>query len=120
MLVQAGFPSPADDACEMKLNLNDHLVAHPAATFFIRVTGDSMEDSNIFSGDLLIVDRSLTPKKDDIIIAIVDGEFTVKHLELGPPLRLCPANQNYSPITITEDTDFQVWGVVTYVIHRAR
>lgn len=120
MLVQAGFPSPAEDFSETKLNLNEYLISNPAATFFIRVSGDSMEDSNIFSNDLLIVDRSLTAKNGDIIVALINGEFTVKHLELGKITRLVAANPRYAPITITEENEFQVWGVVSYVIHRAR
>jgi len=116
--VPAGFPSPAGDYMEGKLDLNEHLVKHPAATFFVRVTGDSMIEKGIHSGDLLIVDRSLEPKDRSIIIAVLDGELTVKQLEKRKgKLRLLPANKNYEPLEVSEQQSFEIWGVVTNVIH---
>lgn len=119
--VQAGFPSPADDYVEESLDLNELLITHPAATFFVRVEGESMRESNIFPGDILIVDRSLTPKNKKIIVAILDGEFTLKRLSLeGGKVTLLPENPAFPPIPITEEMDFEIWGVVSYVIHPAR
>ena len=116
--VPAGFPSPADDYIEGKLDLNQYLIKHPAATFPVRVTGDSMEGAGIRSGDLLIVDRSLEPKDGNVVIASVDGELTVKRLSLrqGKPV-LMPDNDKYPPLEVNGDTSFEVWGVVTHVIH---
>jgi DNA polymerase V len=116
--VPAGFPSPAGDYMEGKLDLNQHLVKHPAATFFVRVTGDSMIGKGIHSGDLLIVDKSLDPKDGSIVIAALDGELTVKQLEKrNGKFRLLPANENYAPLDISERQSFEIWGVVTNVIH---
>jgi DNA polymerase V len=99
--VAAGFASPADDHLEAELNLNEYLIAHPSETFFVRAKGDSMQQAGIFDKDLLIVDRSLTPKDNDIVIAAVAGQLTVKRLvvKLGKPW-LYPANPNYKPIPI--------------------
>jgi len=116
--VPAGFPSPAGDYMEGKLDLNQHLVKHPAATFFVRVTGDSMIEKGIHSGDLLIVDRSLDPKDGSIVIVVLDGEHTVKQLEKRKgKLRLLSANKNYEPMEVSERQSFEIWGVVTNVIH---
>jgi DNA polymerase V len=116
--VPGGFPSPADDYLEGKLDLNQYLVKHPAATFFVRVTGDSMIGAGIHSGDLLIVDRSLEPKDGNVVIASVDGELTVKRLSLRQgKLVLLPDNDKYQPIEVVGETAFEVWGVVTNVIH---
>ena len=116
--VQAGFPSPATDHIEKFLDLNEHLIEKPAATFFVRVSGDSMKDAGIHNGDLIIVDRSKTPANNSIVLAIVDGEFTVKRLnKKGDQIQLCPENKNYSPIIIKEGMDFEVWGVVIHSIH---
>lgn len=116
--ISAGFPSPADDFVDRKLDLNEHLIAHPAATFFVRVEGESMKDAGIFSNDLLIVDRSLEPKDQSVVVALLNGEFTVKRiLKREGKLFLFPENQDYSPIQISEEMDFEVWGVVTHVIH---
>lgn len=116
--VSAGFPSPADDYLEGKLDLNDLLVRNPTATFFVRVTGDSMIDSGIFSDDILVVDRSLEPKSGSIVIAVIDAELTVKRLHKQKnKVFLLPENQNYKPIEITKEMSFEVWGVVTTVIH---
>ena len=116
--VSAGFPSPADDYLDGKLDLNQHLIQHPAATFFIRVTGDSMLGAGIHSGDLLIVDRALEPTHNSVVIAVVDGELTVKRICLqGGTLVLMPDNGKYPPLCIQETTDLEIWGVVTHVIH---
>ncbi|WP_432736363.1 LexA family protein [Maridesulfovibrio sp. FT414] len=118
--VAAGFPSPADDYIDRKLDLNEHLVRHPAATFFVRTCGDSMRDANIASGDILIVDRSLDAAQNSIIIAVVNGELTVKRLkQCNGCLYLVPENPDYPVMEITEETSFEVWGVVTYIIHKA-
>jgi DNA polymerase V len=116
--VSAGFPSPADDYLEGKLDLNRHLIKHEAATFFVRVTGDSMIGSGIHSGDLLIVDRALEPTEKSVVIAVVNGELTVKRMQKrGGQLILMPDKGNYAPLPITAWTDFEIWGVVTHVIH---
>ncbi len=117
--VSAGFPSPADDYLENKLDLNDHLIKNPAATFFVRVTGDSMIDAGIHSGDILVVDRSLIPKEGNVVIAVIDGELTVKRIHQDRnKIYLLPENRNFEPIEITTEMHFEVWGVVSYVIHR--
>ncbi len=117
-VVSAGFPSPAADYEEDKLDLNKYLIKHPAATFFVRVTGYSMMGAGIYSDDLLVVDRSLEPRDKSVVIAVIDGELTVKRIRIGKKkITLEPENENYSVRQITEDTDFQVWGVVTNVIH---
>jgi len=119
--VQAGFPSPAEDYMENQLNLNDLVIQHPAATFFVRVEGESMADANIHSGDILVVDRSLEAANGKIIVAVVNGEFTVKRFALkSDGVYLVPENLRYPSLKIESDSDFHVWGVVTYVIHKAR
>ncbi len=118
MSVSAGFPSPADDYMETKLDLNNFLVKNPSATFFVRVAGDSMIDVGIHTGDILIVDRSLNPKEGSIVIAVINGELTVKRLHyIQNKLFLYAENKNYQPIEITEEMNFEVWGVVSNVIH---
>ncbi len=117
--VSAGFPSPADDYIDCQLDLNELLIAHPAATFFVRAAGDSMTGAGINHDDILVVDRSLSPASGKIIIAIVNGELTVKRLlQTATSCKLLPENPVYPAISITEDSDFQVWGVVTAVIHQ--
>ncbi|MFN3306077.1 MAG: LexA family protein [Candidatus Kapaibacteriota bacterium] len=117
--VPAGFPSPADDYLEPKLDLNQLLIKHPSATFFVRVQGESMINAGIHNGDILIVDRALEPKNGDIAVCVVDGEFTVKRLQIiENELYLAPENGNFNPIKVTEFQDFKVWGVVTFVIHK--
>ncbi len=114
----AGFPSPADDYIEGRLDLNRHLIKHPAATFFVRVSGDSMIDAGIHHGDLLVVDRSLDAVDGNVIVAALDGELTVKRLfKQGEILRLLPANSDYQPIEILSQQTFEIFGVVTNVIH---
>ncbi len=117
--VMAGFPSPAEQYVERPLDLNELLVARPAATYFVRAEGDSMEGAGIRAGDLLVVDRSLEPEDGSIVIACVDGEFTVKTLRLGRNgVRLVAANPAYKPIRFKGEMELQVFGVVTAVIHR--
>lgn len=119
--ISAGFPSPAEDYIENSLDLNELMIKHPASTFFVRVQGNSMREAGIFSGDILVVDRSLEATNGKIIVAIVNGEFTVKRLVLeSNRVLLMPANAAYPIIHVNPDFDFQVWGVVTYVIHRAQ
>lgn len=118
--VQAGFPSPADDYIECQLDLNEHLIHHPAATFFVRASGNSMINAGIHPGDLLIVDRSLEAAHDKIIIAALNGELTVKRLyRKGGQVKLLPENTSYKAIDITDNQDMVIWGVVTHVIHEA-
>lgn len=118
--VSAGFPSPADDHLEMKLDLNTYLIKHPSSTFFVRVSGDSMIKAGIQSGDMLIVDKSIEPCDGKIVIAALDGELTVKRLyKRSGVLRLLAENDKYNPITITEQ-EMVIWGVVTHVIHEAQ
>ena len=115
--VPAGFPSPADDYVDQRLDLND-LIERPAATFFVTVTGDSMTGASIHHGDLLVVDRSLEPSDGKIVIAAVNGELTVKRLALkNGEAWLMPENPAYPPLRITEGLDCVIWGVVTRVIH---
>ncbi|HVB02913.1 MAG TPA: translesion error-prone DNA polymerase V autoproteolytic subunit [Chitinophagaceae bacterium] len=118
--VQAGFPSPALDYSEEEIDFNAFLVEHPLATFVVRVSGDSMVDACIPDGAWLIVDRSLKPRDQAIIVAVLNGEFTVKRFrKTREGIRLCPANKKYAAIDITEAMDFQVWGVVTRIIVEA-
>jgi DNA polymerase V len=116
--VQAGFPSPADDYIERYLDLNSAFIKHPSATFLLKATGDSMKDVGIFSGDLLIVDKSLEPVDGKIVIAALNGELTVKRLSRkAGRVQLLSANSKYKPIDITEEQDLVIWGVVTLVLH---
>ncbi len=116
--VQAGFPSPGDDYIERYLDLNQQLIKHPAATFIVTATGDSMTDAGIHSGDMLIVDKSLEAQHGKIVIAALNGELTVKRLSrINGRVQLLPANPKYKPIDITDEQDLVIWGVVTYVIH---
>ena len=116
--VQAGFPSPADDFSEGMLDLNSHLIKNKAATFFVRVTGDSMTGVGIFPGDILVVDRSLPQSEGKIVIAVLNGEMTVKRLkQKGDTVLLCSENDKYPPISVSQEEDLTIWGVVTNVIH---
>ncbi len=115
--VKAGFPSPADDFIDKHIDLNELLIRHPAATFFVRVKGDSMINSGILSGDVLIVDRALEANNNCIVIAVINGELTVKRLrKKGERVQLVPENDNYPIIEITSEMSFQIWGVVKSVI----
>ncbi|WP_022949708.1 LexA family protein [Methylohalobius crimeensis] len=115
--VPAGFPSPADDHQEDGLDLNQHLVKHPAATFFVRVEGDSMTGAGIHHGDLLVVDRALEPKSGSIVVAAVNGELTVKRLKVeGERLWLMPEHPDFKPLEIGEGMEFLIWGVVAHAV----
>ena len=117
--VMAGFPSPAEQYVERPLDLNELLVARPAATYFVRAEGDSMEGVGIRSGDMLVVDRSLEPWDRSVVIACVDGEFTVKTFRKGwGGMRLEAANPAYKPIRFKDEMELRGFGVVTAVIHR--
>ena len=116
--VPAGFPSPADDHIEKQLDLNEHLIKHPAATFFARASGNSMIDAGIYENDLLIVDRSLAPDHGKIVIAAIDGQLTVKRLhKKNGKLLLMPENTEFEPIEIKDESEVYLWGVVIHVIH---
>ena len=117
--VSAGFPSPAEDYIDRTLDLNELLIQNPAATFFVRVAGDSMIGAGINHDDILIVDRSLAPVSGKIVIAVINGEMTVKKLiKNAHSCRLVAENPDYAPLEISEETPCEVWGVVTSVIHR--
>ena len=112
-LVQCGFPSPAADYVEQRIDLNQLLIQHPSATYFVK-------DGGISDGDLLIVDSAITASHGDIVIAAVDGEFTVKKLQLRPTVQLIPMNSAYSPITISSEDTLDVFGVVIHVVKAMR
>ena len=115
--VSAGFPSPAIDFMEVGIDLNTELCKNPLATFYIKVKGNSMIDAGINDDDVLVVDRSLEPKNNTIAICFIDGEFTVKRIQLEKDcLYLIPENPSYLPIKVTEDNQLIIWGIVTYVI----
>ncbi len=117
-LLPAGFPSPADDYVERGLDLNELLIAHPQAGFFARVRGHSMEGVGIHDGDTLVVDRALPARDDQIVIALVNNEFTVKRLKRTKRgLFLVAENPTYHAIEVTPEMNMEVWGVVTFVIH---
>ena len=116
--VSAGFPSPADDYTEENIDLNEHLISNPFSTFFLRVKGDSMINAGIKDKDLIIVDKSLTDKPGNIIIAMIDGEFTIKRLSIkNNELYLKAENHNYPDFRFKNHIDVQIWGVVIYSIH---
>jgi DNA polymerase V len=119
--VKAGFPNPADDARGLPLDLNELVVRNPISTYYLRVEGDSMVGAGIQPGDIVVVDKSLAPKNNDIVVAAVDGDFTLKHLKRdGQKAWLVAANPDYPPIALHEALDAQLWGVVTYIIHKTR
>ena len=116
--VQAGFPSPAEDHLEKPIDITDLIVKNPEATFYVKVQGCSMENAQIFDGDILVVDRSLEAKNKNIVLALIDGEFTVKRMQkTKDKLFLLAENPQYKPIEVTPEMDFRIWGVVTNVIH---
>lgn len=118
--IPAGFPSPAE-GLDGDLDLSEHLVRHPESTFFLRVGGDSMIGAGIFDGDLLIVDRELDPRSGDIVIAVLDGEFTVKRLLYREGLvELLPENPRYRKIRFSEESQLEIWGVVTGSVRKYR
>ncbi len=118
-LISAGFPSPAEDYIDKKLDLNEYLIKNRPATFLVKVNGNSMINSGIYDGDILVVDRSAEPANNKIVIGVIDGEFTVKRIiKKAKKLFLQPENENFKPIEITEDMDFKIWGIVTFAIHK--
>jgi DNA polymerase V len=119
-LIPAGFPSPADDYMETSLDLNEKLIRNPSSTFFAQISGSSMINAGISDGDIVIVDKSLQPKNDSVLVCIIDGEFTLKRFKKvnNEVAYLMPDNPKYDPIKITEHNNFMIWGVVTYTIHK--
>ncbi|KZR37863.1 DNA polymerase V subunit UmuD [Enterobacter asburiae] len=118
-LVQCGFPSPAADYVEQRIDLNELLVSHPSSTYFVKAAGDSMIEAGISDGDLLVVDSSRNAGHGDIVIAAVEGEFTVKRLQLRPTVQLIPMNSAYSPIIVGSEDTLDVFGVVTFIVKSA-
>lgn len=122
--VPAGFPSPAEDHLDLDLDLNTYLIQHPSATFCVRIEGDSMVGAGIQNGDVVLVDRAVDPSNGCVVLAVLDGEFTVKRIQIQinelheEKLFLIPENPKLSPISVEEESNFQVWGVVTFVIHK--
>ncbi|MDJ0626306.1 MAG: translesion error-prone DNA polymerase V autoproteolytic subunit [Candidatus Caenarcaniphilales bacterium] len=119
--IAAGFPTPTDDFVDRKIDLNRHIVQNPQDTYFVRVGGDSMINAGIYDGDILVVDRKVVVREGKIVIADLDGELTVKRLNrINGKLHLVAENPDYPPISISPECSFQVWGVVTYVIHQPK
>ena len=122
--IKAGFPSPADDYLEDSIDFNRDLIRHPEATFYGRVSGDSMEDAGICDGDIAVIDRSLKPQHGDVVVGFVNGEFAIKYLDLTHSkegyIELKSANRKYKSIRINESDDFEVWGVVVWTIKNWR
>ena len=117
--VPAGFASPAGDHTRKRIDLNDHLIRNADATYVHRVKGDSMIDIGIYEGDALLVDRSIEPKHGDIVLAVLNNEFTLKRLHRrGGVIKLVPENQHYPTIVVKPEEEFSVWGVVTYNLHK--
>ncbi len=117
--VQAGFPVPAENYIEDQLDINDIVAANPASTFYVKVKGDSMQDANIHEGDILVVNRSAEPSHGKIVIAIIDGEFTVKQLySKDNEVKLLAANPEYPDIIFRDEQELNIWGVVSYIIYK--
>ena len=120
--IKAGFPSPAQDYLRESLDFNRDLIKHPEATFYGRVDGDSMIDAGICDGDIAVIDRSVEPQNGDVVVGYINGEFTIKFLDLTHKkdgyIELRPANKNYQPIRINEFDEFEVWGVVVWTIKK--
>lgn len=115
--ISAGFPSPALDFVDLSIDLNRHLIKHPSSTFYGLVKGHSMKNAGIFDGDLLVIDKSLEPIDNRIAVCYIDGEFTLKRIKIEKKqCWLIPENENYEPIKVTEENEFLIWGIVTYVI----
>ncbi len=122
--IKAGFPSPAQDYLDRTLDFNKELISHPAATFYANVMGTSMIDAGIDEGDIIVIDRALEPKQNDIVVAYIDGEFTMKYLDLSEKDRgviwLRPGNPDFPPFRITPEDNFTIWGVVSKIIKNLR
>ena len=116
--VAAGFPSPADDYVESRIDLNDVLIRHPSSTFFLRVSGDSMRDAGILDGDLLVVDRAIEPRAGLVVVAVLEGAFTLKYLRRHRGRwRLEAAHPDYPPLALGDGDDSRIWGVAIHAIH---
>jgi DNA polymerase V len=119
--ISAGFPSPANDYLDAAIDLNKELIRNPSSTFFGRVKGLSMKDAGIDDEDILIIDKSLRPVDGMTAVCFIDGEFTLKKISVGKrSITLLPANANFNPIIVTEENDFLIWGIVTYVIKKVK
>ncbi len=121
--IHAGFPSPAAEYAGERIDIVRELSRHPDTTFYAMVSGESMRDAGLQNGDIIVIDKSLTPKNGDIIVAAIDGEFTIKEFRMdssGQCAWLIPHNEAYQPIRVTEEDNFSVWGVVTHCIHKTR
>ena len=121
--IHAGFPSPAADHAGERINLAREMTPHPETTFYAHVEGDSMRDAGILDGDIVVVDRSLTPKNGDYIVAYIDGEYTLKEFRVDPDGQsawLIPHNPDFQPIKVTAESNFVVWGVITYAVYKTR
>ena len=117
--ISAGFPSPADDYVEDRIDLNRELIKNPSSTFLGRINGDSMIKAGIGDGDLIVVDKSIEPKINSIVVCVIDGEFTVKRFTMiGDDYFLMPENDKYKPIKVSRENDFRIWGTVTYTIKK--
>lgn len=117
--IAAGFPSPAQDYIDLRIDLNKELIDNPSSTFYARVKGTSMIDAGISDGDILVIDKSLEPHDGDTAVCFIDGEFTLKFIKIEPDaVFLVPANPKFSPIKVTEDNNFCIWGIVTYSIKK--
>jgi len=117
--ISAGFPSPADDFKELRISIDQEVVRNEEATFYARVSGQSMQGAGLDDGDLLVIDRSLEPQHDKIAICYIDGEFTVKRLKVAAEgIFLMPENPNYKPIKMNEENELIIWGIVTYVVKK--
>lgn len=117
--IAAGFPSPAQDYIDLRIDLNKELIDNPSSTFYARVKGTSMIDAGISDGDILVIDKSLEPRDGDTAVCFIDGEFTLKFIKIEPDaVFLVPANPKFSPIKVTEDNNFCIWGIVTYSIKK--
>ena len=115
--IAAGFPSPAQDYIDLKIDLNTELITNPSSTFYARVKGTSMQDAGIMDGDILVIDKSLEPKDGDTAVCFIDGEFTLKYIKFETDVvYLIPANSKFEPIKVTEENNFCIWGIVTYSI----
>lgn len=119
--ISAGFPSPATDYLDIAIDLNRELIKNPSSTFFGRVKGLSMKDAGIDEDDILIIDKSLKPRNGMMAVCFINGEFTLKKILIsGKTITLMPANDLFLPLIVTDDSDFLVWGIVTYVIKKIR
>lgn len=120
--IRAGFPAPAQDFISETIDLNRDLIRHPSSTFYGRVVGDSMIEEGIDEGDILVIDKSLEPENDDLAVCCLDGDFTLKRINITRDNRifLMPSNRRYHPIEVTPDNEFMVWGIVTHTIKSNR